>query len=411
MVPDNALVQENPPRTFADMKRHMSWLSSLQQQQEQEAEVASTTRRNKKKKKKSLLLDAVSVGCGFHSNKTKDGRQETEWDMDPQEGDDDVDDTLPQGEGQQVVAGGGSSSSGSSSSSRPRTLMQVQNAHACDNVTNFFCWMSCLDIPNAEHMDEYMDDGYSLYCLDPQIYAHSGNHIPQAVEPCLGPVLNPDCMGKWAPSDPLVLGYDLQRKNSLSSTNHMNHHNNNNTDSTHLSQHHGGMKESSTTTTTSSSSSSTFCRGGTSMYMGGFSWMDTTCVIYLFPQWVLSTRAKFVAASIGTFVLGSALEWIMQERRRLYRDMRWRRPGYPRLAMSSFMYMLQLTMGYMIMLIVMTYNGTLYVYTFIYSYCFIFYILISLTEFDFFLLAFLCVCLFCVCVCVCADLFAVFLAW
>jgi hypothetical protein len=97
------------------------------------------------------------------------------------------------------------------------------------------------------------------------------------------------------------------------------------------------------------------------MYMDGFTWIhDTTCVIYLFPKWVLTTQGKFAAAAIGTFVFGILLEYAISQRRRVVSKLG---PGYRRLATSALFYALQLTMGYLLMLVVMIYSGPLFLCT------------------------------------------------
>ena len=93
------------------------------------------------------------------------------------------------------------------------------------------------------------------------------------------------------------------------------------------------------------------------MYMDGFHWIDSTCVIYLFSSWVLTTPAKLVLASFGTILFGMSLELVIQCRRFLMAKMS---AGRTRLVASGFFYGLQLTMGYFIMLIVMTYSGPLF---------------------------------------------------
>lgn len=100
-----------------------------------------------------------------------------------------------------------------------------------------------------------------------------------------------------------------------------------------------------------------WCYGGTSMYMDGFQWIDTTCVIYLFPAWVLSAPGTLAAACIGTLAFGIALEGVIFARRRTVQSMT---SGWRQLGVSTLMYGVQLTMGYMLMLVVMTYSGPLF---------------------------------------------------
>lgn len=86
-----------------------------------------------------------------------------------------------------------------------RRRLQHQDPSACNNVTNFFCWMQCLDIPNANQAQGYVNEGYSLYCLDPAILTSSGNRVSEAALPCEeGWVHNANCLGSWQPTAPGV---------------------------------------------------------------------------------------------------------------------------------------------------------------------------------------------------------------
>lgn len=202
-----------------------------------------------------------------------------------------------------------------------RRLQHVQNANACNNSTNFFCWMQCLDIPSADQAQGYVNEGYSLYCLDPAILASSGNRVSNAAAPCrVGYVHNANCQGSWQPTAPGVVSADVK-------------------------------------VDTDAVIDERFCYGGTSMYMDGFHWLDTACVIYLFPEWVLTTPGALVGASIGTLIAGILLEGVIQQRRQVVKRFR---PGYSRLAVSAAFYGIQLTMGYFLMLVVMTYSGPLF---------------------------------------------------
>ena len=92
------------------------------------------------------------------------------------------------------------------------------------------------------------------------------------------------------------------------------------------------------------------------MYMDGFHWQDSICVIYLFPEWVLSSAGKLAGASIGTLFFGMVLEAVIFARRRVVGSFE----GWKRLLASGFMYGTQLTLGYLLMLVVMTYSGPLF---------------------------------------------------
>jgi Ctr copper transporter family len=209
-----------------------------------------------------------------------------------------------------------------------RRLQMVTDASVCNNSTNFYCWMSCLDIPEVTNAQGRLNDGYALYCLDPAVLPATGYNVSKAVEPCtesgvVGRAMSSSCMGSWqhvaagVPSQELALD-----KASVDNA----------------------IEEP-------------FCYGGTSMYMDGFHWVDTTCVIYLFPEWILSTPGKLAAACIGSLFLGMLLEGVIRGRRDLVQSM----PiGWKRLGLSATIYGFQLTMGYFAMLVVMTYSGPLF---------------------------------------------------
>jgi hypothetical protein len=270
LVPESAIIQTSPDRTFGDMKKNMV----LTGQKHREYGHEDTP-------------EVVSIGCG---PSVVDDNQGSGIDVTPQR----------------------------------RRMQHATDATACNNSTNFFCWMRCLDIPKHEQAPSFVNEGYSLYCLDPGILASSGNKVSSAVEPCLGFVHNSNCMGVWQPTAPGVVGQTVEF------------------DAIPVDD-------------------PPFCYGGTSMYMDGFTWIhSTTCVIYLFPQWVLTTQGKFAAAAIGTFFFGILLEYAISQRRHVVSKLG---PGYRRLATSAAFYALQLTMGYLLMLIVMIYSGPLFTCT------------------------------------------------
>jgi hypothetical protein len=99
-----------------------------------------------------------------------------------------------------------------------------------------------------------------------------------------------------------------------------------------------------------------YCYGGTSMYMDGFHWFSSVCVIFLFPSWVLSSSFKFGIACFGSILFGVSLECVLYNRRTVYALP----AGNRRLVLSALVYGLQLTMGYFIMLLVMTYSGPIF---------------------------------------------------
>lgn len=204
----------------------------------------------------------------------------------------------------------------------PRRRM-ASDASACNNSTNFFCWMSCRDIPEPTKAADYQKKGYSLYCLDPNVLEEANVPVSLAVEPCVGR-MNPACMASWQPTEDGVAWQEIV------------------------------LVESNVPLVTADKP---FCYGGTSMYMDGFHWIDSTCIIYLFSSWVLTSRGQLFGASLGTIVLGILLELLLHRRRIIM----WKLiPGRKRLAVSGLLYGLQLIMGYVLMLIIMTYSGPLF---------------------------------------------------
>merc|ERR1712194_845018 len=105
-----------------------------------------------------------------------------------------------------------------------------------------------------------------------------------------------------------------------------------------------------------------YCYGGTSMYMNGFQWEGLYCVIYLFPSWVLNTPWKLVIACFGTILGGIAVEGVITARRMILQSKKFKlQNANTKLFISMILYGAQLTMGYLIMLVVMTYSGPLFI--------------------------------------------------
>lgn len=273
LVPESAIVQYNPPRTLKQVQQSMVLTKGRT--------FGGTDSQE----------DHASIGCGGGPVSTSDKEDD----------------------------------SASYIEALPRHRLQVMtDASDCNNVTNFFCWMSCLDVPDADRASAYVREGYSLYCVDPSIL-DAGQSIQNAMDPCLGEVHNFNCLGRWEITAPGVIpsanfSFDLTPPDTP------------------------------------------YCYGGTSMYMDGFHWVhSTTCVIYLFPEWILSSRAKLAFASVGTIVFGALLEFAIFQRRRVMTSMQ--QGGYRRLGASALFYGAQLSMGYMLMLVVMTYSGVLFLCT------------------------------------------------
>lgn len=271
LVPRTAVIQESPDYTFDDMRTSM----------------ALTRERRLRRYGDDLNeeYEVPSIGCGLSDSRNA-----------------------------LTIKG--------SSSSRKR-LQMVDDASFCNNSTNFFCWMSCLNIPEADKAQGYINEGYSLYCLDPSILASSGNRVSKAVEPCLdGAVHNDRCMGSWQPTAPGVPAQEVII-NGATNRNRVE----------------------------------PFCYGGTSMYMNGFQWLGPTCAIYLFPNWILDTAGKLIVACLGSILFGCIMEYLIRHRRDTIPTLP---PGWKRLGVSALAYGAQLSMGYSLMLVVMIYSGPLF---------------------------------------------------
>merc|ERR1711862_624675 len=105
-----------------------------------------------------------------------------------------------------------------------------------------------------------------------------------------------------------------------------------------------------------------YCYGGTSMYMDGFQWRGVYCVIYLFPAWTLNARWKVFLACVGTILSGIFLEGIITARRQILLSKEFRKKSRNmKLYISMSIYGIQFTVGYLVMLIVMTYNIPLFI--------------------------------------------------
>lgn len=100
-----------------------------------------------------------------------------------------------------------------------------------------------------------------------------------------------------------------------------------------------------------------YCYGGSSMYMQGFEWESSTCVVFLFAPWVVSTRAALIAACFGTVAMGIVVELIIRQRKRVLQGFE---NGTKKVAYAALLYGLQLTTSYVVMLIIMTYSGPLF---------------------------------------------------
>lgn len=111
---------------------------------------------------------------------------------------------------------------------------------------------------------------------------------------------------------------------------------------------------------------SIFCTGpGTAMHMDGFTFVsygESNCVILLFGSWRVGTSAAFAAAWIGVALLGILTEALTAFRRTSVprSDLLRRRPR-ARQAVMGLLYSVQVTLGYLLMLVAMTYQVELFI--------------------------------------------------
>jgi Ctr copper transporter family len=269
MVPESAIVQEDPPLTLAQMRASLTFSLSPNPDDHNYEDA-----------------DFISIGCGSVPICRDDF-------------------TLSRHSPQSVIS--------------RRRLQHVGGPEDCNNSTNFFCWMSCLDIPDVDKAESYEKAGYSLYCLDPSVL--SGSSLSQAVGECPYGVHNAKCLGSWQITVP-------------------------------------GIPSTAVKVNNNDTKQEPFCYGGTSMYMDGFHWKDSVCIIYLFPSWILNSPGKFAAAALGSLFVGGLLEWIIMRRRMVLSLMS---PGRSRLFAAATYYGAQLSLGYLAMLVAMTYSGPLFI--------------------------------------------------
>jgi len=203
-----------------------------------------------------------------------------------------------------------------------RRHLETQDPSMCNNVTNFFCWMTCMDIPKVSEAELYIDAGYSLYCVDESVMDQTGGNVSAAYKPCVNQH-NMACAGEWGKTVDGVPAANIDLSKNSSDVVYP------------------------------------FCYGGTSMYMEGFQWVQSsTCVILLFPSWVLNTAWKYAFAVIGTFLFAIGLEKFIQQRRKVMVYMS--ESTKYRLLVSAAFYGVQISIGYLLMLIIMIYSGVLF---------------------------------------------------
>jgi len=285
LVPENAIIQTFPTKaTFADMRQSML----LRSQNKTYSESIIDTNE-----------EDISIGCGF-APISKPEKQVTPT---------------------------------ARSITQRRRLVHVDPS-ACNNGTNFYCWMVCTSIPDVENAAAFIEQGKSLYCADKN-KIDSG--LKTATENCQsrsgipGGAMNSNCVGMWHSSG---VGIPSQKVKIPENRRFVSN----------LSIQEETSKEE-------------YCYSGTSMYMNGFQWKGIYCVIYLFPSWVLNTQWKMILAFSGTFFISIGLEGIITGRRIVLPIIKGKNT---RLVVSTITYGIQLTLGYLIMLIVMTYSLPLF---------------------------------------------------
>jgi len=114
-----------------------------------------------------------------------------------------------------------------------------------------------------------------------------------------------------------------------------------------------------------SSKQNTFCNGNMAMNMDGFvlnlkGGKDTTCINYLLPSLTLNTRGKFIIAMIITVGFGILLEYLSKVRnsyqKRFYYNSRTTRGKSTDKYKLFLLHLLQSFLGYIGMMIAMTYS-------------------------------------------------------
>jgi Ctr copper transporter family. len=209
--------------------------------------------------------------------------------------------------------------------------------------------MICQEVPDSGFsFQENVDSGKSLYCLDPETL-RSTNDLGQAVAACsnsttgvVGSIMKKTCINYWHDTDENVQTYTSLYTGDLT----------------------GGDDDSAADNGNANDIGSSevqkikYCYGKTDMYMKGFEWESTTCLVYIFQNWVISTRLALVGACLGTIALGILVEAIIRHRRHLLSS--WRN-GKKKMFWSASLYGAQLISSYIVMLVVMTYSGPLFI--------------------------------------------------
>lgn len=190
--------------------------------------------------------------------------------------------------------------------------------------------MTCQNLPEADHKEALINAGNSLYCADPAIVDNLD--LSKGVSVCTqggvaGGAMDAACVGIWKPTEPGVPTYIIEGIEGGDS----------------------GLPNEE----------APYCYGGTSMYMHGFEWEASTCIVYLFKGLVITSRTAFVFTCLGTILFGVCFEWLVSGRRKATAaSARWK-SKILRTGASATMYGIQLAAGYALMLVIMTYSAPL----------------------------------------------------
>merc|ERR1719469_388704 len=198
LVPEKAIIERSSSSTFADMRSSMI--------------IRHPTRITHNHTSNDTSTNVIDIGCGGHSSYNNNNKA-------------------------------------TSQQSRRRLQTHV-DASVCNNETNFYCWMSCIDVPDAENaLEHHLSNGQSLYCADATSLDQG---LQAAVNSCTdvrtgaaGGAMNTNCIGIWhstnygVPSQSIKIDYDYPSDAD---------------DNYNMVQYNE------------------YCYGGTSMYMNGFQW-------------------------------------------------------------------------------------------------------------------------------------------
>ncbi|OQR92764.1 hypothetical protein ACHHYP_03231 [Achlya hypogyna] len=105
-----------------------------------------------------------------------------------------------------------------------------------------------------------------------------------------------------------------------------------------------------------------FCTGASVMFSGFQTTVHGTCVKLFFQPWVLNSGVKYAFGFLGVFALPLLNEYLVRTRERLRQQLR-KRAGNKRLhkLVLTVLYMMQMTLAYLAMLVVMIYDTGLFI--------------------------------------------------